>query len=561
MITDARSLPPDFIIKGDVCVVGSGAAGITLANELSNAGLDLILLEGGGTRVESKIQDLYKGQVVNPDRHGPLHLYRLRHFGGTTSVWGGRCAPFDAIDFEERSYVPYSGWPVTRKELDPFYERAHAYCDLGEYLYDVRSAMPPNSADMIPGFRSDDVFADSVWRFSLPTDFGKSFKDRLSGSGRAGVYLHANCVKIHMQKDGTSVDYLEAASSESRRFKVKARSYALAVGGLEVVRLLLASNDVCRNGIGNDRDLVGRFYISHMTGDLGEVAFTPKGGPLVWEYEQTKDGIYCRRNLRITESRQLRDKLMNFRAILAHPPIADPRHGNGVLSGVYLVKRLLIHRLSPEYSKALAASSPLQRVTAHGWNIVKDIGTVARFSPQWVRKRILSKRKLPSVAFESKGNIYTLHFDAEQSPNPDSRVSLSESKDRFGVPRLKVDWCCTDADIDSVIRSARLVVVALEGSGVGKALFQPELLADAIRSECYVGAHHIGTTRMASSPSRGVVDANCRVHGVDNLFVASSSVFPTASFANPVLTTVAFALRLADHLKYSMQAARSASSA
>ncbi len=549
MVTDARRLPPDFTIRCDICIVGAGAAGITLAHALRNSGKEVVLLEAGGTRLGSSAQDLYKGEVVDPDRHGPLDLYRQRRFGGTTTVWGGRCAPFDDIDFEARPYVPYSGWPINKTDLDPYYLRAHEYCDLGAYSYDVCAALPHQPAEMVPGFESEDVRTDRLWRFSLPTDFGKAFIDALKRSPNVKVYLHANCLKIRTQQNGVSVDHLEVAASENKRFTLRAQQYVLATGGLEVTRLLLVSNDVHPNGIGNDRDLVGRFYISHMTGDLGEVLFAPKGGQVVWNYERAKDDVYCRRTISLKEERQRRDQLLNFRAILSHPPIAHPRHGNGILSAMYLIKRYLAHRIPPEYSKELSGMKPLQQITAHCGNIMKDLGAVTRFSSMWIRKRILSKRKLPSVLFESKSNVYTLHFDAEQSPNPDSRVSLSDKKDVFGIKRLKVDWRFRDVDVQSIVRSCVLISSALARCGVGKMLFRPELMADSIKARCGVGSHHIGTTRMARTPSHGVVDENCRVHGIDNLYIASSSVFPTSSFANPTLTIVALAIRLADHLK------------
>jgi choline dehydrogenase-like flavoprotein len=549
MITDARRLPPNSIINCDICIIGAGAAGIALASELLHSGKDVVLLEGGGTRLERGMQDLYKGEVVDPDRHGRLELYRQRRFGGTTAVWGGRCAPFDEIDFECRPYLPHSGWPIHKTDLDPYYVRAHEYCDLGTYAYRVSEALPNQPEEMIPGLESSDVHTDRLWRFSLPTNFAKEYGDGLRRSQTVRVYLHANCRRICTVQKGNAVDHLEIASSAEGSFKLRARQYVLAAGGLEVTRLLLSSDDVHTKGIGNDRDLVGRFYLSHMTGDLGEVLFRPKGRGVVWNYERTIDDVYCRRAISICEKRQRYDRLLNFRATLNHPPAADPRHENGVLSLMYLVKRFFANRIPPEYSRTLSGLTPLRHVFAHCGNVVNDLGNLTRFSGMWVRKRISSRRKLPSVAFESKSNVYTLHFDAEQSPNPDSRVTLADTTDVFGMKRLKVDWRFSDIDLESVVQSCRLISSALERSGAGTMLFRPEDIAEQIRTTCGVGSHHIGTTRMAGDPSRGVVDDNCRVYGIDNLYIASSSVFPTSGVANPTLTIVALAIRLADHLK------------
>ena len=549
MITDARRLHQNATIECDICIVGAGAAGITLASEFLHNGSDVVLLEGGGTSLERSTQDLYKGEVVNPDRHGRLDLYRQRRFGGTTAVWGGRCAPFDEIDFERRPYLSYSGWPIRKSDLDPYYARAHEYCDLGKYTYQVGVALPHQPSAMIPGLESTEICTDNLWRFSLPTNFAKAFGDDLRRSPNVMVYLHANCLRICTVQNGTAVDHLEVASSKDKRFKIRARQYVLATGGLEVTRLLLVSDDVHAKGIGNDRDLLGRFYLSHMAGDLGQVLFTPKEGRVVWNYEKTADDVYCRRSISISEKRQRCDGLMNFRATLNHPSAGDPRHENGVLSLMYLVKRYFAHRIPPEYSRSLSGLAPLRHVFAHCGNVVTDLGNLTRFSGMWMRKRILSRRKLPSIAFENKANVYTLHFDAEQSPNPSSRVTLADTTDIFGMKRLKVDWRFSEIDSESVVQSCRVISSELERCDAGKMLFQPEHMADHIRTTCGVGSHHIGTTRMAGDSSRGVVDDSCRVYGVENLYIASSSVFPTSGVANPTLTVVALTIRLADHLK------------
>src|SRR5262249_45134843 len=281
-----------------------------------------------------------------------------------------RCAPFDPIDFERRDCVPDSGWPISRADLDPYYARAHEYCHLGAYTYRAAEALREEAREMIPGFASEDVRTDFIWRFSLPTDFGKESAEPLRQSGRVKVYLHANCLKLRSAENGSAIRGLEAASSPQKRFSVAARYYVLATGGLEATRLLLVSDDVHPTGLGNSHDLAGRYYMSHMTGDAGEVLFTPKGAPLVWEYERPTDGVDCRRAFSIAAERQRANRLRNFRAILTHPPIADPAHRNGILSSMYLIKRYLAHRIPPEYSKALAASTPLLHVSAHTLNVV-----------------------------------------------------------------------------------------------------------------------------------------------------------------------------------------------
>lgn len=547
MFIDARNIPAGTQLDCDVVVVGAGAGGMAAAHEFLNSNLNTIILEAGGLRREADTQDLYKGEVLDTAHHGPLDKYRQRRYGGTTTVWGGRCGPNDGIDFEARPYVPHSGWPVTRKEMDQYYKRAHGPLEAGDYTYNVADGLPKPNAQLIPGLQSDEVLQDQFWRFSLPANFAKLHLEEFKQAQHVHVHLHANCLHVQLNKEGNHVIGLRVASLQRNEFTVRAKHYVLAAGGLEVTRLLLASRDVSPNGIGNDRDLLGRFYVSHVAGDLCMATFTPRGGPIIWDYERAHDGVYCRRNLRISEAVQCREQLLNFRCILSHPPMADPAHRHPILSAGYLVKHFLIDKIPPEYDTALAGyMTPYRRAGEHAKNVLLGAPQLVGFSWTWLTKRILARRKLPSISICNKNNVYDLHFDAEQSPNPDSRVMLGDQKDALGVPRLRVDWRTTPQDVESVVKCFRILKRAFEQSGVAKLHATEEEIA---KLKAGVGSHHFGTTRMASDPSRGVVDSNCCVFGTDNLFIATSSAFPTSSFANPTLSIVAFAIRVADHVK------------
>ncbi|MCB1133180.1 MAG: GMC family oxidoreductase, partial [Verrucomicrobiae bacterium] len=313
-------------------------------------------------------------------------------------------------------------------------------------------------------------------------------------------------------------------------------------------RLLMLSNDVHPEGLGNTHDQLGRYYLSHISGDLGEVRFHPKSLPVVWQYQLSRDGVYAKRNLRIREDVQRREGLLNFRCILTHPPFADASHGSGVLSAVYLVKRFFRGQIPPEYSKELAEAG-YHHVPQHLRNVILGAPGLMRFAAHWTLKRTLAHRKYPSVSLKSRSNAYTIHFDAEQTPNPESRVVLGEKTDRFGQRQLRAEWKYSPLDIDSVVRAHALLRDEIEGSGVGRRSLPNDEVPAVVKRGFAVGSHHIGTTRMSASPATGVVDKDCQVHGVNGLFLASPSVFPTASFANPVLTITAIAARIADHAK------------
>lgn len=550
MFIDARSIAKGSVVQCDVCIVGGGAAGITLANEFDAGGFDVVLLESGDTKPNRATQALYEGEVLDTFHHAPLDKYRQRQFGGTTVVWGGRCAAFDAVDFAVRSHVPFSGWPIAKETLDTFYARAHDYCDVGAYDYDAQTAISPPYHPMLAGFDSSVVASDQLWLYSLPTNFLHKYAPVLKSSSQVRVFLNANALKLQTNKERRRIQAISVASLQKNTFTVQARAYVLAAGGLEVTRLLLVSRDRFKTGIGNHAGLLGRFYMSHITGSLADVRLTPRGGIVIWDYEMTRDRVYCKRMFNIRPDEQARRSLLNFSGTLTHPDPVDPIHVNGILSAMYLAKILFSKHIPPEYSRRLADPSwRYQNLAAHLKNVMLDMPELISFSWNWLFKRILATRKLPSVSLDNKSNIYTLHYDAEQCPNFDSRVTLSDKTDPFGLNRLKVDWRYTALDVESVCQSIELLQQELTNSGTGSIVYDRESLKDSISRKTGVGSHHIGTTRMSKEPSGGVVDEHCGVHGIDNLFIASSSVFPTAGVANPTLTIVAMAIRIADHLK------------
>ncbi len=549
MILDARQILRKTLYC-DICIVGSGAAGITAAMELAQASFDVILLEAGGFRSERATQDLYRGEVNDPDRHPPLQLFRSRRVGGTTTLWYGKCLPLDAIDLEERSFAPYSGWPIDAADLSTYYGRAHPYLDIGENAYQVKDGVPAAAAEMFPGFRSDIVMTNTIARYSLPTNFGTRYRKDLHAAKNLKLILHANCAKISLGPDGHTVSHLNVRCLDGNHFQVSARQFILAAGGLEVTRLLLASNDVQKRGIGNHSDLLGRFYMCHISGAVSVASLAGRAEDTIYGFERAKDGVYCRRQLWISENAQRKYKILNFGAWLHFPKIYDPSHRNGILSAAFFAKPLIPEEYLAEVAEDLARNGWNCRLLAqHARNMLVDAPTLLRFVSKWIDGRILSKRKLPSIVLKSFANTYRLYYIAEQAPNPESRVYLSDETDVLGVPRLVVDWCISKVDVRSAHTAHRLIQRELQRTRCGDLIFNDSKIEDEIRENIATAGHHIGTTRMSRDASRGVVDENCRVHNVSNLYVASSSVFPTSGRANPTLTIVALAIRLADHIK------------
>ena len=290
--------------------------------------------------------------------------------------------------------------------------------------------------------------------------------------------------------------------------------------------------------------------MSHLSATAGIITFGGQPHDVGYDYERDNDGIYLRRRLWLNEAAQHRFELLNTTFQTHLPDPSNPAHGDAILSAMFLVKDLVLY----EYSRKFSESEVGWRERArHILNILRQPARLTKFGFNWLHKRAFADRKLPSLVLGSSLNRYTLQFVAEQSPNPSSRLTLCSDRDRLGMPRLRVDWRPCALDFESIRRSYRILSDELARTGTGRLEYDGEALADRARRHGVVGGHHIGTTRMSDDPQQGVVNADCRVHDVENLFVLSSSVFPTSGQANPTLTLLALALRLADKLEMQLR--------
>ena len=547
VILDARDMPDGETLSADLVIVGAGAAGISMALELADTSIGVLLLESGGLRTEKATQDLYSGTVADERLHSPPDTYRQRRFGGSTTIWGGRCMPLDEIDFEFRDYMPNSGWPIDLSALMPFYPKANQLCEAGEFSYSAAAAFNRPLRAMIEGFESSHFTTDTLERFSCPTDFGARYGRRLRAATNIRVVLHANVTRIHLDPDGGRVQSLDVRTLGAKAFKATAKHYVLATGGLEVPRLLLASRDVHTLGIGNVRGVVGRYYMCHVAGTIGALSIRRPLGAVWNGYDVSDEGIYCRRRIALAPQTQRAQRIGNFIGRLHHPRITDPEHRNAILSLLFLAKFLIPY----EYGKRLHGDEKanLRMWLQHVRNVVTGPFDAAGFAWHMLRDRRLAERKFPSIIIKPKANLFSLDFHAEQAPTPESRVELTSEVDALGMPKLRVDWRYTAADVDTVSRALALFATDIERSGIGTFAYDPAGVEFEMTRYGAYGGHHIGTTRMGRDPATSVVDPDCRIHGVGNLSIASAAVFPTSSQANPTLTVVALALRLAARIR------------
>jgi choline dehydrogenase-like flavoprotein len=387
---------------------------------------------------------------------------------------------------------------------------------------------------------------ESLERFSPPTNFWKRHRAELAKSPSVVVIKHATGLRLSGDQ---TLSELECASIGDSRFKVRARYFVLAVGGLETVRMLAHS------GYGNHSRLLGRTYMCHIEAALGQLRLSPPSRGVQFGFERTSDGIYCRRRFTLRAEKQHSLGILNAAIRLHHASVVDPCHRHPVLSAIYLTKKFII----PEYARKFAvvehqamrsSTNDAKLWLGHIRNVTLGVPGLVGFAFDWVFRRYLAYRRIPYVALPNAAGTYPLDFNGEQAPNPESRILLAPETDRYGVPKLKINWRASELDwltLSSMLRELRR---AAEGCRCGTVEYDEERLdEDARASVVPLGGHHIGTARMSENPNAGVVDADGRVHYVNNLYVAGCATFPTSGQANPTLTIVAMALRLAQHLQ------------
>lgn len=496
-LIDARSIANSTVLTPDLAIIGAGPAGISLALALRDSKLRIALLESGGMGFEPQVQNLYAGDETGV-RYTPLDAGRLRYFGGSSNHWGGWCRPLDEIDFQVRDWLAYSGWPISRSAIEPYFARAQTLCEAGPWIYDKGAQvvgaplMPLGPGGLYTSWFQFSKTRDSV----LPTYFGHRYQEDLRNASNVNTYIHANVTGIRLSSNARTVETLDmatqnAAGGPDKRFTVKPRFVVLAAGAMENARLMLVSNDVMTMGIGNQNDLVGRFFADHPT-PRDVATLVVFGGPLPACYGSTvtlDNGALMRAALSPTAS-----------FCRTHQVVGSL---TTVENGVDL----------DETSRAAVITTALA------------LGVDA-----------------------SNAKAYSLGCGMELQPDPNRRLTLSLQKDGLGLARLKLDMRISDSDFALYRRTLAELGRQLLASRSGM------LRINYDRRDQWLGAmdwgnHHLGTTRMSDDPKRGVVDANCRVHGLSNLYVAGSSVFPTYGSSNPTLNLIALTLRLGDHLK------------
>lgn len=524
MKVDGRSIPSGTVLEADICIIGAGAAGITLASELVDSGLSVLLLEAGGDDYDDAAQELYAGRSVGEEIDPAV--MRLRQLGGSTNHWGGRSRPLEPADFLARPWIPGSGWPIAHTELAAHMPRALELCEIEGA--DFTSAAP--LAEALP---FDPARIESgLWRFSPPTQFGVRYGPALANAGNVRLVLHANLVDIVLDQACRSVVRLDLATLQGSGFAATCRLAVLACGGLENPRLLLASRRQMASGIGNAKDKVGRYFMGHPIWEPMEIQLAPgMAVPKLYSQMQRADG---ESEGMIRLGRQAQERLRTTSvdgAFYIGGQFGTP----GVRAARRLWQSARRGRLPDRLREDISA-------------LLGDFGEVARMG--------MARIGLP-VAEPTIVSVSTL---VEQMPDPESRVTLGDEVDPLGLPRIVVDWKVGEPERHAMAAFCRVLGEEVGRLGLGRAHLAAWLVDPRLPLPRHSNsAHHIGTTRMSTDPADGVVDGDCRVHGTDNLYVAGSSVFPTSGSVHPTLNLVALAVRLAAHLRETATRPRHAS--
>lgn len=532
MILNANQLPDGGTFDADICIVGAGPVGITMAQRLAGTTLRVVLLESGGESVAWPQQDLYRGSNVGLP-YFALDMCQLRCLGGNTNAWGGWARPLDPLDFAHRPWVEHSGWPIAHAEMAAHLPEAHSLMQverteyavegLAELAYDGRSGT---------ALFDPDLLVASLYRFSPPTVFGVAYRARLAKATNVTVMLHANVTRVLTDATGRTVEAMRVQTLGRKQFKVKARIFVMACGGIENARLLLNSTDACAEGLGNERGLVGRFFMEHP--HIQRRMVIARDAERLYHFvPRFLSQLSCAR-IALPPALQESQGVLNYSASLY--PDLQYQHTQAWQSFKRVVQSAAPHwrrtdpffRAPPFHRKGIRLEDVL-RATAGLDEIARGTFTKLR-----------GKRQPPAG--------FVLESKPEQAPNPASRVTLNDERDEFGLRRVNLDWRMLPIDRRTVRFAEELVDRELRRLGLGELAPEPEGAHEGWPDNLLGGWHQLGTTRMAASDREGVVDRDARLFNVDNLYLMGQSVFPTGGAAPPTLTLLALALRLTEHL-------------
>lgn len=527
MFLDAREIPNRTVLKTDICIIGAGAAGITLVRELSCLGKDIVLLEGGGLKTDRASQSLYDGEVVGAPYE--LETSRSRFFGGSTNCWGGFCAPIEAGLFEKRDWIPHSGWPVSSAEVMSYYPQA---CETAGIQYkrgfdveewNLKLGNPKLNALPI---QSEKLVTAVAQVARQKRRFGKYYRNELRSLRNVRVLLNANVGLIDADSSGCTVKRVKVIPEAGKEISISSRIFVLAAGGIENARLLLLSDNIHTRGLGNNCDVVGRYFAEHVSVAAGHLKLLDSArSTRIYDTAYAFNKLHTSFFLRLTKEVQQRERLAYAGCSIDNWAEGEESNSVESLKHCYL---------------ALRTGAIPDQLIKHMFIMARSAPGMAKFVCWYLFgwDMMIARREL--------------NIQLEQCPNPESRVMLSSECDSLGLRKVRLDWRLTDLDRHTIRRTAEIIAAETASSDIVRITpYESALNGEWMEKPNWLW-HHMGTTRMGSHKLESVVDANLRVHELDNLYIAGSSVFPCAPVHAPTLTILALTHRLADHLKFEL---------
>lgn len=512
---DARKTDLSGVISGGVVVIGAGAAGLTLAQAMIEHIDDVVLVEAGGLDLDGPTQNLYAGQSTNIPYYD-LSSCRLRYFGGTTNHWAGYSRANDPIDYEERPEAGLPGWPVTHDELAPYIAQAAEKLGLSSAFFDPAHLL--ESRGISPrGLmeRHSDRFETKVFQIAHNRRLGPNHLDEFRTNDRLRVILNLNATRIALSPDGRSVSHIDAITLDGQRVRLEGRLFVLCCHAIENARLMLASDDVMPMGVGNLHDHVGRYFMEHTHLFSSRLVPSPDF-PKIYDFKYTiQQGINV--NIGFNADTLRREEMLQYYCRF---------------NAVYVDEEA-------EQSARRAYAGMMEPGDLEFLRDVADVLADARgFLGYGLTKG--GMHRLP--------DFFEIEHRIEQAPDPESRVLLSDERDALGSRRADLQWRTNDHDVHTFRRGQEILAEEIAALGYGRLQLEPIDRA-VVEAKMKGHYHHIGTTRMSARPEDGVVDRDCRVHGIENLYVGGSSVFTTAGYSGPTMMIMGLALRLGDHIR------------
>jgi len=527
----------------DCCVVGAGPVGLTFAMEAADVGLRVLLIDAGDRTSVKQPVTAFPGQethIVDPARHAPLELAVRRGVGGTARMWGGRIVAFQPIDFEKRDYVPTGEWPIALEEVAQWYAPAARHLDCGPAVF-------TSEGGDWSGLTHFEM--SNLERWVRQPRLDRGLAARVLGHPRVSVLLDTRLIDLDLAADGSVTGIV--AERQGARTSLRAGHYVLAMGGLEDTRFLLDVQRRRPEWFGGVDGPLGRYYMGHVTGSIAHIVLHQPERVGDLDFVLDESGSYIRRRFTLTAEAQRAHRVLNTSFYLDNPAFHRYEHGNATLSAVFLALTIppIGRRMVAERMRLRHIGSRPYRVTKHMRNVLRNPLQVVADAISIIRGRYISTVRKPGFILHNEAGRYAIHYHAEQLPNPDSRLMMHAGPDGNAV--LDIDFRYLDADIESVVRCHELLDADLRSAGLGHLEYiadSPDGVRDLLWKQSSHGLHNIGSTRMSTDPATGVVDPHLRVHGTRNLYVASTSVFPTSGEANPTFFAAVLAVRLAHHL-------------